>query len=159
MLSLQDFLGRVTQVRHSIRQLSADIERIGQLHQRSLSSVDGSVTSQLDALSAAVQQRAASIRDDLHALHVDRQRTNGASRLSSPRITKTKQIDQLKRDFSRALEDYRSREVAFRSRYRDQIARQYRVANPDATEEEIARAADEDWGSEGVFQAAVGSPQ
>ena len=61
----------------------------------------------------------------------------------------------LKRGFKRELENYQQEESEYRLRYREQIARQYRIVNPDATDSEVNEAANADWGDEGVFQTAV----
>lgn len=71
---------------------------------------------------------------------------------------KARQAKQLKSDFEKALGDYQQEEVAYRQRYRDQIARQYRIVNPEASEAEVQEASELDWGSEGVFQTAVSLP-
>ena len=71
---------------------------------------------------------------------------------------KARQAQQLKNDFEKALGDYQQEEVAYRQRYRDQIARQYRIVNPEASEAEVQEASELDWGSEGVFQTAVSLP-
>lgn len=68
---------------------------------------------------------------------------------------KARQAKTLKTDFEKSLKDYQQEEVAYRQRYRDQIARQYRIVNPEASEQEVQEASNMDWGSEGVFQTAV----
>ena len=68
---------------------------------------------------------------------------------------KARQAKNLKTEFEKSLKDYQQEEVAYRQRYRDQIARQYRIVNPEASEQEVQEASNMDWGSEGVFQTAV----
>lgn len=68
---------------------------------------------------------------------------------------KARQAKQLKSEFEKSLKDYQQEEVAYRQRYREQIARQYRIVNPVASEAEVNEASELDWGSEGVFQTAV----
>lgn len=48
-------------------------------------------------------------------------------------------------------------EANYEKRYREQIARQYRIVNPDATDAEVHEASQADWGNEGVFQTALKS--
>ena len=147
----------MSEVRDEIRLLAGDVGRIELLHQQALAAAGSSqVTAALDAQTAATQRRTASIRDRIKELNLDRVRTpvGGAARDS-----KDRQVEQLKRDFSRELEAYRGKELAYRTRYRDQIARQYRIVNPDATEDEVRPAVEADWGNEGVFQAAVSFPR
>lgn len=68
---------------------------------------------------------------------------------------KSRQAKQVKGEFEKALSDYQKEEVDYRNRYRDQIARQYKIAYPNATEEEVREAGELDWGNEGVFTTAV----
>lgn len=68
---------------------------------------------------------------------------------------KERQVATIKAEFERELSNYQKEESIYSQRYREQIARQYRIVNPDATEEEVRNAADADWGNEGVFQTAV----
>jgi syntaxin 1B/2/3 len=58
---------------------------------------------------------------------------------------KSRQAKQVKGEFEKALSDYQKEEIDYRNRYRDQIARQYKVKE----------AGELDWGNEGVFTTAV----
>jgi syntaxin 1B/2/3 len=64
----------------------------------------------------------------------------------------------LQNQFREQLEEYREEEIAYKRRYQAQIERQYRIVNPDATEEEVREAGTADWGDDGVFQTAVCFP-
>ena len=68
---------------------------------------------------------------------------------------KSTQANKLKAEFEKSLQDYKNEELNYRNQYRQQIARQYRIVNPDASEAEVEEASQLDWGSEGVFQTAV----
>ena len=61
----------------------------------------------------------------------------------------------MKRTFRGQLEDFQKEESDYAVRYREAIARQYRIINPEATEAEVQEAANADWGNEGVFTQAV----
>lgn len=94
------------------------------------------------------QLKNTSIRDQIKYLELDAAKSQGSN-------VKGRQAKQLKGEFERALKDYQEEEVKYRERYREQIARQYRVVNPNASEQEVQEASELDWGSEGVFQTAV----
>lgn len=68
---------------------------------------------------------------------------------------KTTQVTQLKNSFSKQLQEFRREEADYEKRYREQIARQYRIVNPDASEAEVQEAAQANWSDEGVFSTAV----
>ncbi len=150
VLSQQDFLARVSNVRNEIRSLTADVQQIASLHQRALSSAEGSAQGQLENLVANTQLKNTSIRDQIKALKADAERTN-----DNTRSLKTRQFESLNGDFKKEIQSYLQEEQQYKERYREQIARQYRIVNPEASEAEIREAADKDWGNEGIFQTAV----
>ena len=149
-LSNQEFLQRVEGIRGQIRQLTANVGEIGSVHQRLLSSPD-STHSQLDSLVSQTQILNTQIQDQIRQLEAD-------SLKSGDNTTKKSQIRTLKGHFRTQLEDYQKEEQAYKKRYQDQIAREYRIVNPDASESEVREASEADWGNEGVFQTAVSTP-
>ena len=150
VLSQQDFLARVDFAKSEIRTLSSNIQEIASLHQRALSSPDSHSTAQLENLVTQTQLKNTQIRDQIKFLEGDAVKTQDGTK-----GVKARQAKQLKGEFEKSLKEYQQEEVAYRQRYRDQIARQYRIVNPEASEAEVNEAAELDWGSEGVFQTAV----
>lgn len=150
-LSQQDFLGRIDFLRNEIGSLTNNVQAIASLHQRSLAEADGGMSAQqLERISAETQSLNAGIRDQLKFLANDANRTSDGSR-----AVKERQVGAIKSQFERELRQYQEEESSFRARYRDQIARQYRIVNPEASEQEVQQATEADWGNEGVFQTAV----
>ncbi|KAH8699802.1 t-SNARE [Ilyonectria robusta] len=149
-LSQNDFLNRVQGLRNDIKALTTDIDYIGQLHQRALGSTDSAVKEQLEQYVAQTQIRNTAIKDGIKGLERDLAKTT-----DSTRNTKNTQLQSLKTFFKSELDKYQSIERDYRQRYRDQIARQYRIVKPDASEEEVQEASEADWGNEGVFQTAL----
>ncbi|CAM1500946.1 Fc.00g101080.m01.CDS01 [Cosmosporella sp. VM-42] len=149
-LSQSEFLGRVQKLRDEIKGLTSDIDYIGQLHQRTLSSTDGSANQQLEQYVSQTQIRNTAIKDGIKGLERDLAKTTDGSR-----NTKSTQLQSLKTFFKSELDKYQSIERDYQARYREQIARQYRIVNPDASEAEVQEASQADWGNEGVFQTAL----
>jgi len=150
LLTQQAFLERVDYAKGEIRSLSSNIQEIASLHQRALSSPDTNSAAQLETLVTQTQVKTRQIRDQIKSLELDALKTQDGSK-----SLKARQAKQLKTEFERALSDYRQEEVSYSQRYRDQIARQYRIVNPEATEEQVNEAVNQDWGNEGVFQTAL----
>ncbi|KAL3953213.1 hypothetical protein ACCO45_013156 [Purpureocillium lilacinum] len=150
VMSQSEFLDRVKSLRDDIRGLTSDIDTIGQLHQRTLSSTDPNSRQQLDRFVAETQSRNTVITDEIKRLERDVNSTEGPER-----NTKKPQFDSLKTFFKSELDKYHSIERDYEQKYREQIARQYRIVNPDATEQEVQEASQADWGNEGVFQTAL----
>jgi syntaxin 1B/2/3 len=151
-LSQTDFLNRVQGLRNDIKNLTTDIDYIGQLHQRTLGSTDGQAKDQLEQYVSQTQIRNTAIKDGIKGLERDLAKTTDGTR-----NTKKTQLESLKTFFKSELDKYQAIERDYQHRYRDQIARQYRIVNPDASEDEVRQATEADWGNEGVFQTAVGS--
>lgn len=149
-LTQQDFLNRVQNLRNDIKSLTNDIDYIAQLHQRTLSSTDGQATQQLEQYVSHTQIHNTAIKDGIKGLERDLGRTTDSSR-----TTKSTQLQSLKTFFKSELDKYQSIERDYQHKYREQIARQYRIVNPDATDQEVQQAAEADWGNEGVFQTAA----
>jgi len=150
VLSQQDFLQRVDFAKSEIRSLTSSIHEISTLHQRALSSPDSSSSAQLENLVTQTQLKNTQIRDQIKYLETDAAKTTDGTK-----SVKARQAKNLKSEFEKELEGYRQEELNYRQRYRDQIARQYRIVNPEATEAEVEEASTMDWGQEGVFQTAL----
>ena len=148
VLSNQDFLSRVEAVKADIRTLTTHVGQIASMHQRTLSSPDSGASSQLESMITQTQVLNTSIKDQIKFLETDAVR-------SRDNQVKNTQVGQLKGSFTKQIQEYRVEEANYEKRYREQIARQYRIVNPEATEAEVQEASDADWGNEGVFQTAV----
>lgn len=148
VLSNQDFLSRVEAVKADIRTLTTHVGQIASTHQRTLSSPESGSSAQLEGIISQTQVLNTSIKDQIKFLETDAAR-------SKDNQVKNTQISQLKSSFSKQLQEYRQEEANYEKRYREQIARQYRIVNPEASDSEVQEAANADWGNEGVFQTAV----
>lgn len=151
-MSINEFLGRVEVVRGEIRNLAADIQEISSLHQRALTSANssGPIRQQLDQLVAATQQKNGALREEIRQLKLDAEATSGPNF-----TTKKRQVEGMTGDFKREVQKLLYEEQRYKALCRDQIGRQYRIANPNASEAEVSAAADQNWGDEGVFQSAL----
>jgi syntaxin 1B/2/3 len=152
-LAQSEFLNRIQFLRNEIGSLTNNVQAIASLHQRSLAEADGGLSSQqLERIVTETQTLNTGIRDQLKFLANDANKTTDGSR-----GMKERQVATIKSEFERELNNYRNEESTFSQRYRDQIARQYRIVNPEATEDEVRQATEADWGNEGVFQTALRS--
>lgn len=149
-MSNSDFLSRVEAVKADIRTLTTHVGQISSAHQRTLASPDAGSSAQLEAAVTQTQVLNTSIKDQIKFLETDAAR-------SRDNTVKNTQVGQLKTSFSKQLQEYRVGEANYEKRYREQIARQYRIVNPQASDAEVQDAANADWGNEGVFQTALKS--
>jgi syntaxin 1B/2/3 len=146
--SQQDFLARRDGVNGRITQLSSMIQEVATIHQRLLSSPDNRASAQLEGIIAETQRRNSEIKDEIKFLERE------ASRDPANSLKRT-QVELLKRTFKSQLDDFYKEESDYSKRYREAIARQYKIINPEATEAEVQEAANADWRDDGIFQQAV----
>ncbi len=142
-------------MRNEISSLTTDVQSIAGLHQRALAGSDSSAQQQLENLVSRTQLKNSNIRAQIGALKTDTERTPAGSL----RTNKTRQFEAINNEFKRELQGYLEEEQKYKDRYREQIARQYRIVNPEASEDDVRHAADADWGNEGIFQTAVSFPR
>jgi syntaxin 1B/2/3 len=148
-ISRDDYLQRIEGAKNRIGQLASNITEIASIHQRMLGSPDNRSSAQLEAVVANTQTLNTGIKDEIKFLERE------AAREPSNSFKKT-QVEALKRSFTAQLKNFEKEEADYSRRYREAIARQYRIINPEATEAEVTEAANADWGNEGIFQQAVG---
>ena len=150
VLTQQEYLSRVSAIRGEIQTLTNSVHQVAQLHQRALTSSDGSAQRQLEQLISETQLLNTSIRDQIRQIKGDAERTtDGTFNL------KKRQFETLNKEYKAEIQKFIQEEQQYKERYREQIARQYRIVNPEANEDEVRQAADADWGNEGIFQTAV----
>ncbi|KAI9893922.1 MAG: hypothetical protein M1814_005475 [Vezdaea aestivalis] len=152
-MALQDFLSSVTDLKAANRELSRNISEIAILHQQALSSTTRGQSNQLEHKVTQTQLLIQKLKGDIRRLEQDA--VDSAAFAND--TTKQIQIKAQKREFERQLRDYEKDEQSYRHKYQEQIARQYRIVNPDASPAEVQEAAETDWGNEGVFQTALKS--
>lgn len=130
--------------------IERNLEQLRMLQQRTLDDADASSSSaanrQLDALSSETM---ASYRTLTERVRVVKSNPDSRTPKNSP------QVGRVDRRLKDAIRQYQSVESQFRKRTQDQMARQYKIVRPDASEQEV-RAAVEDTSSNGqVFQQAL----
>ncbi|KAK4646354.1 hypothetical protein QC761_209710 [Podospora bellae-mahoneyi] len=154
VLTQNQFLERVSAIRQEIQGLTQIIRRVESLHHAALSSTDGHAQAELDAEVAKSQLKNTAIKDQIQSLKMDTERTTAEHGTFA---LKKRQFDSLNNDFKDTIQKFLQEEQAYRQRCREQIMRQYRIVNENATEAELQQAADANWGDEGIFQTALRS--
>lgn len=143
-------LNECRDIDRGIDTIERNLEQLRMLQQRTLDDADASSTSaanrQLDSLSSETMAHYRSLTERVRQI-----KSNPDAR--SPK--NKPQVDRVDRRIKEAIRSYQTVESTFRKRTQDQMARQYRIVRPDASEQEV-RAAVEDTSSNGqVFQQAL----
>lgn len=132
-----------------INTVEENLEQLRQIQQRTLDDADSSSSSQanrqLDNLSTDTMSLYRSLTERVRMV-----KSNPES--NSPK--NKAQVSRVDRRLKAAITQYQQVESQFRKRTQDQMARQYRIVRPDATEDEV-RAAVEDTSGGQVFSQAL----
>ncbi|OAQ97061.1 hypothetical protein LLEC1_01936 [Akanthomyces lecanii] len=132
-----------------IAQIERNLEQLRMIQQRTLDDADSSSSSaanrQLDALSSETMAQYRELTERVRTVK------------SNPEANTPKnkpQVGRVDRRLKQAIQEYQQVESGFRKRTQDQMARQYRIVRPDASEQEV-RAAVEDTSNNQVFSQAL----
>jgi syntaxin 1B/2/3 len=146
--STQEFFAEVGEIKEGIDHVKANISRIDSLHQRSLTDIDESTSSQTQHQLDSLVAETSALNKNL----ADRIRKLKGKAASDP--SKTPQVNNLDRSFKDVLRSYQGVEAAFQKRAREQMARQYRIVRPDASDQEVEEACSDGQGQQ-IFSQAV----
>lgn len=143
-------LNECRDIDNGIGQVESNLEQLRMIQQRTLDDADSSASSQanrqLDSLSSETMALYRTLTDRVR-------KVKSSPDANSPR--NSAQVGRVDRRLKQAIQQYQQVESQFRKRTQDQMARQYRIVRPDASEQEV-RAAVEDTSSGGqVFQQAL----
>ncbi|SPO02174.1 related to putative snare protein syn [Cephalotrichum gorgonifer] len=142
-------LNECSDIDRGIGQVEQNLNQLRNLHRAALGDTDTSSNSRVnrdvDALSSETMA--------LYRSLVDRVRKVKSSPEASQPMN-SRQVERVDRSLKAAINQYQTVEADFRREMQGQIARQFRIVRPDATDEEVSRAVD---GAEGgqVFTQAL----
>lgn len=133
----------------SIDDIDRNLEQIRMLQQRSLDDPDSSNNSstnrQLEAIGSETMTMYRSLAARIKSLMG---RPGSDSPINGP------QLGKVNRKLKQAINDYQQLESTYRKKLQEQMARQYRIVRPEASEEEV-REAVEDTSNQQVFSQAL----
>ncbi|RSL62355.1 hypothetical protein CEP54_005768 [Fusarium duplospermum] len=142
-------LNECRDIDRGIDTVEKNLEELRHIQQRTLDDADSSASSaanqQLDALSADTMSL---YRGLTERVRVVKSNPEAQSAKNNPHVTR---ID---RRLKSAIQQYQQVESQFRKRTQDQMARQYRIVRPDASEAEVQAAVEDTTGGQ-VFQQAL----
>ncbi|KAF3079631.1 Plasma membrane t-SNARE, secretory vesicle fusion [Orbilia oligospora] len=143
----QAFFNEVAVLRQENKDIQAKIQIIRELQAESLSKVT-------DEETAAVNNQISAQVAELSKMNAEM--TRRIKLLAS----KTKEdsdhanhVKLIEKEFKQAIHRYQEVEVEYKKKMREQLARQYLIVNPDATEEDIKKVQEE--GNQPIFLTAI----
>lgn len=142
-------LNECREIDRGIDGIKASLDNLATLQQRSLDDPDSSAQSstnrQLDAISSDTMSM---YRNFAARIKKVKQQPESSSPKNAP------QVGKVDRKLKAAIQEYQSMDSAFRKKLQEQMARQYRIVRPEASEQEV-REAVEDTSNQQVFSQAL----
>jgi len=129
------FYDEVGSLRDSLKALDQSINRVNDLHNRSLTSTDQSgaqaTAAEIKNYTAETRASVNGIKQRIQALQDNQKRSDPDSK------AKRDQINTIKTQFKDCISRFQRVELDSQSRYRQRMERQFKIVKPDATEEEL----------------------
>jgi len=142
-------LNECREIDRQIEQIENNLRELRRLHDRSLAEADttGSSTSRLiDNLSSDTMSMYRALTERVRKVKSSKEGQQARNQA---------QVGRVDRRLKQAIQEYQNVEQAFRKKTQDQMARQYRIVRPDASEAEVSAAVDDPTGNSQVFQQAL----
>lgn len=142
-------LNECRDIDRGVDKIERNLEQLRMLQQRTLDDADSSSSSsanqQLDSLSSETMSM---YRDLTERVRTVKSNPDSRTPKNNP------QVGRVDRRLKQAIQQYQQVESQFRKKTQDQMARQYRIVRPDASEQEV-RAAVEDTSNNQIFSQAL----
>jgi len=146
------FYTEISSIQDALRTFNDNVTRIGSLHSSSLNNMDDAAaqrnTTQLDGLVEDTSALSASLKKRIKALEAQR----GSGRDGQIRQQQTALV---KSKFVEAIQNYQIIEQQYRVKYKERLARQYKIVKPEATPDEVAAAVNNEEGGQIFAQALL----
>lgn len=145
--SPQSILDQCTDIGNGVTDVKNKLNRLGLLQKRSLGESDTSTNSatkqELSALTQEIMDQYRALTDRVRAVKSDPESQN-------PRYAR--QVALVETRLREAIQSYQRQEADFGREMRDRVERQFRIVRPDATEEEVRQAVEN---NDQVFSQAL----
>ncbi|CAI2162364.1 12238_t:CDS:2 [Funneliformis geosporum] len=152
--NIKGFFDEVSSISDLIRQIKSNISRIDEFHSRSLGiiSEDEATKRQLDSIITETRQLLVQVKDRIKKIEVSNFKASPADQ-----TVRKQQTGNLRQKFMDTLQDYQKVEFQNRQKFRERMERQYKIVKPNATQEEIDSALDNDDGGQIFAQSLMNS--
>lgn len=148
------FFSEIGGIQDSLRTYNDNVNRISDLHQRSLNSTDESVASRTAQQLEGLITETSSLSNQIKQRITKLQRNVGAGQDAQIRRQQTALVKQ---KFMEAIQNYQQVESQYRTRYKQRLERQFKIVKPDATDEEVRTVVNSDSAQNQIFAQALQS--
>ncbi|KAG8917459.1 Plasma membrane t-SNARE, secretory vesicle fusion [Tulasnella sp. 408] len=145
------FYSEISAIQDQIRAFNDNVNRISDLHSRSLNNMDEVAMQRTEAQLDGLVEDTRTLSGNLKRRIKDLERKGGSGRDGQIR---KQQTGLVKAKFVEAIQNYQEVEKQYRAKYKARLERQYKIVNPNATPEEV-RAVVNNEGDGQIFAQAV----
>ena len=141
--SSSSFFGRISEIQDMIRQIDLNVNRISDLHSRSLNNVGEAAQLAAESELSSVAQQTSMytnfVKTSIKSLEAEAVKipASGPAPEGVGRNVRLTQIGAAKNRFKETIMRYQEVEKAYRTKYRQRTERQLRIVKPDATQAEL----------------------
>jgi syntaxin 1B/2/3 len=151
------FLNEITELQTSIAAIDDNINKIADLHSRSLNNMDEAsakhAEQQISVLSNETRSLTNAVKSRIQVL------ATKANKLppGKDKNTQESQLGAVKSRFKKTIQRYQEMEQSYRQKYRARAERQFKIVKPEATPQEVQAALEDDSGGQIFSQALLNS--
>ncbi|EPS35081.1 hypothetical protein H072_11471 [Dactylellina haptotyla CBS 200.50] len=149
VISNQAFFDQITAINADIKEINEKIADITALHDTELATIDETERAEIEAETSAQTSELTSMNSAMT------QRIKTLASETDLESDNSKHVQLVEKNFKKALQQYHECEVSYMRKMREMLARQYKITNPDATEEEVAEFVETAQTHEQVFVNGV----
>jgi len=129
-----DFWGELSATQSNLSQLQEEIQAVRAAHQQSLTSTDPQAAAYADQLNDQARSTREACKNQIKRLF----------KLAKGDKAMKTQVEGVKTRFTTLLQEHQVVEKEFRKKVKDRVERQYKIVNPQATEEEVRQVTESD---------------
>ncbi|KAI5122082.1 hypothetical protein M0805_006064 [Coniferiporia weirii] len=147
------FQNEIAAIQEKITAFDRKVTVISQLHKTLLDDVgpgNGRANQQLENEVDEMRTMSSNLKNQIKALQSQRVDAKAAS-MRKP------QIDLVRTKFMEAITKYQAMEKLYRDKYKERLTRQFKIVNPNATDDEVAEALSSDQSVQIFAQATMGN--
>ncbi|CAE6460399.1 unnamed protein product [Rhizoctonia solani] len=149
---MSSFYTEISSIQDQIRTYNDTVQRIADLHSRSLNQADEAAAQRNASQLEQLQDDVSSLSSQLQRRIKDLMSKSLPGRDGQIRAQQTNLVNA---KFVEAIQNYQVVERDYRSKSKQRVERQFKIVKPDATPEEISAAVNDDSGNGQIFSQAL----
>lgn len=147
------FYDEISSIQDSIAQFNNNVQRISDLHSRSLNTMDDQAAERNNQQLDSLVEETSGLSNQLKLRIKNLERTSGGRDSNA----KKQQAGAVKQRFLEAIQNYQNVERQYRTKYKQRMERQFKIVKPDASPEEVRAVVNDEQGGQIFSQALMSS--